>query len=205
MSEGYTENEKAKGNVQECNAMFVLLLVFSSSQHTAVFLEKLSETGVANAHTMATICNIVQLWSLARPIFRQNHLLYPRATVGAIVSTWAEFERVQAGCLHQREILIDIFCGLETAWKISGCPTLAADSLLMGRASSAIKKAFRLSNFKGTAMYQLGTVRRDLTRLLSNQWQDGNKFFWSAKSFLDQILCDHESAKYQTLLACWSE
>eukprot|EP00913_Durusdinium_trenchii_P010355 g9709.t1 len=37
---------------------------------------------------------------------------------------------------------------------------LGGNSLLMGRASSAIKKAFRLSNFKGTAMYQLGTVRR---------------------------------------------
>lgn len=30
----------------------------------------------------------------------------------------------------------------------------------MGRASTAIKKAFKLANFKGTAMYQLGTVRR---------------------------------------------
>ena len=37
---------------------------------------------------------------------------------------------------------------------------LNSDSLLMGRASTAIKKAFKLANFKGTAMYQLGTVRR---------------------------------------------
>jgi len=37
---------------------------------------------------------------------------------------------------------------------------LGGNSLLMGRASTAIKKAFTLTNFKGTAMYQLGTVRR---------------------------------------------
>lgn len=37
---------------------------------------------------------------------------------------------------------------------------LGGNSLLMGRASTAIKKAFKLSNFKGTAMYQLGSVRR---------------------------------------------
>ncbi|CAL1149680.1 unnamed protein product [Cladocopium goreaui] len=37
---------------------------------------------------------------------------------------------------------------------------LGGNSLLMGRASSAIKKAFSLTTFKGTAMYQLGTVRR---------------------------------------------
>ena len=36
------------------------------------------------------------------------------------------------------------------------------DSLLMGRASSAIKKAFGLTTFKGTTVYQLGTVRRRL-------------------------------------------
>ncbi|CAK9040449.1 Mycosubtilin synthase subunit C [Includes: ATP-dependent serine adenylase (SerA) (Serine activase) [Durusdinium trenchii] len=43
---------------------------------------------------------------------------------------------------------------------------LGGNSLLMGRASTAIKKAFKLSNFKGTAMYQLGSVRRVLERLL---------------------------------------
>ena len=37
------------------------------------------------------------------------------------------------------------------------------DSLLMGRASSTIKKAFGLATFKGTTVYQLGTVRRILT------------------------------------------
>ncbi|CAJ1451567.1 unnamed protein product [Effrenium voratum] len=49
---------------------------------------------------------------------------------------------------------------------------LGGNSLLMGRASSAIKKAFGLANFKGTAMYQLGTVRRisaAVENLLSKQ------------------------------------
>lgn len=56
-----------------------------------------------------------------------------------------------------------VFCLLPLLFRMS---FRLPDSLLMGRASTAIKKAFKLSNFKGTAMYQLGSVRRVLERLL---------------------------------------
>lgn len=49
---------------------------------------------------------------------------------------------------------------VSTVYLDSDFQELGGNSLLMGRASSAIKKAFSLTNFKGTAMYQLGTVRR---------------------------------------------
>lgn len=49
---------------------------------------------------------------------------------------------------------------VETVQLDSDFQEMGGNSLLMGRASSAIKKAFGLSTFKGTTVYQLGTVRR---------------------------------------------
>ena len=44
------------------------------------------------------------------------------------------------------------------------------DSLMMGRASSSIKSAFKLKTFKGTAMYQCSTVRRILASFVDVCW-----------------------------------
>ena len=54
-----------------------------------------------------------------------------------------------------------------------------SDSLLMGRASTAIKKAFTLTNFKGTAMYQLGTVRRFLAEKDKKSWEFVTEEFYA--------------------------